>query len=154
MERAVSALAIRFLEPHDIPAILRIQSNSPEAAQWSQAAYENLRQASQSAWAAEYHGHLAGFLVARVVANEMEILNFGVVPNFRCKGIGRALLQESLTWAAQNGASRAFLEVRASNATARQFYEAHGFASAGVRPNYYRDPDEGALLLTCPLGRK
>jgi [ribosomal protein S18]-alanine N-acetyltransferase len=150
----VSAAVIRFLESRDSPSIFRIQSNSGEAAQWSQAAYENFGLAGQSTWVAEHEGHLVGFLVARVMASEVEILNFAVDPNLRRKGIGRALLQESLSWAAQNGASRAFLEVRASNATARRFYEAHGFASAGVRANYYHDPDEAALVLTCNLGHK
>jgi [ribosomal protein S18]-alanine N-acetyltransferase len=88
------------------------------------------------------------------MANEMEILNLAVDSSLRRKRIGRVLLQESLSWAAQNGANRVFLEVRASNTAARQFYEAHGFASADVRANYYRDPDEAALVLTCSLDRK
>jgi [ribosomal protein S18]-alanine N-acetyltransferase len=150
----VSAVAIRFLEPRDIPEILRIQSSSREAAQWPHSAYENLERAGQKAWVAEREGHLVGFLAARAMTGETEILNLAVDPNVRRKGIGRALLREALSWAVQNGAGRAFLEVRASNATAQQFYEAHGFASAGVRANYYRDPLEDALLLTCNLGRK
>jgi [ribosomal protein S18]-alanine N-acetyltransferase len=150
----VSAAVIRFLQPRDIPSILRIQSSSREAAQWSQSAYENLRQTGQHAWVAEHEGHIVGFLVARVMANEMEILNLAVDSSLRRKRIGRVLLQESLSWAAQNGANRVFLEVRASNTAARQFYEAHGFASADVRANYYRDPDEAALVLTCSLDRK
>ncbi len=146
--------AIRFREPGDIPAILRIQDSSREAAQWPQSAYENLGRIGQQAWVAEHEGHLVGFLVARAMASEMEILNLAVEPNVRRKGIGHALLREALSWAVQNGAGRAFLEVRASNSAARQFYEAHGFASAGVRANYYRDPIEAALLLTCSLDRE
>ena len=150
----MSVAAIRFLEPGDIPAILRIQDSSGEAAQWPQSAYENLGRVGQQAWVAEHEGHLAGFLVARAVASEMEILNLAVEPNVRRKGIGRALLREALSWAVRNGVGRAFLEVRASNSAARQFYEAHGFASAGVRANYYRDPIEAALLLTCSVDRE
>ena len=150
----MSASTIRFLEPRDIPGILRIQDSSREAAQWSQSAYENLGQAGQAAWVAEHEAHLVGFLVARVMASEMEILNLAVDRNVRRSSIGRALLREALSWAVRNGASRAFLEVRASNAAARQFYEAHGFASSGVRANYYHDPIEAALLLTCSLDPK
>ncbi|MGB6881351.1 MAG: ribosomal protein S18-alanine N-acetyltransferase, partial [Candidatus Acidiferrales bacterium] len=138
----MSAVAIRFLESRDIPEILRIQSSSREAAQWSQSAYENLEGPGQQAWVAEHEGYLVGFLAARVMASEIEILNLAVDPSVRREGIGCALLREALSWAVQSGAGRAFLEVRVSNAPARQFYEAHGFASAGVRANYYRDPIE------------
>lgn len=147
----MSAAAIRFLESRDIPTILRIQASSREAAQWLQPAYESVGRNGEQAWVAEHEGPVVGFLIAHAVAGEIEILNLAVDPNVRHKGIGRALLWEALSWAAQNGASRVFLEVRSSNAAARQFYQAHGFASSGLRRSYYRNPVEDALLLSRSL---
>jgi [ribosomal protein S18]-alanine N-acetyltransferase len=150
----VSSATIRFLGPRDIEAVLQIQAANREAAQWSRAAYENLGDATHRGWVAERDGAIIGFLVARALSGEMEILNLAVASSIRRQGVGAVLLREALSWAGQSGATRAFLEVRASNAAARQFYEAHGFASAGVRPNYYRDPVEAALLLARSLDNK
>ncbi|MGB6483977.1 MAG: ribosomal protein S18-alanine N-acetyltransferase [Candidatus Acidiferrales bacterium] len=150
----MSAAAIRFLESRDIPTILRIQAASREASQWPHSSYENLGRVGQQAWVAEHEGPVFGFLVVHALVDEIEILNLAVDPNVRRKGIGRALLREVLSWGAQRGIKRVFLEVRVSNAAARQFYEAHGFASAGIRAHYYRDPVEDALLLACSLDRK
>jgi [ribosomal protein S18]-alanine N-acetyltransferase len=147
----VSAAALRFFEPRDIPAILQIQSESREAAQWSQSAYERLGGDGEGAWIAERDGRVDGFLIARAVAGEMEILNLAVQPTARRMGVGTALLREALSWAVQERVGRVFLEVRFSNVAATRFYEQHGFAPAGVRANYYRDPVEDTLLLALRL---
>lgn len=147
----MSTLALRFFEPHDIPAILQIQTESREAAQWSQTAYERLGQAGGQAWVAEGAGLVAAFMVVRAVAGEMEILNLAVQPDARRQGVGAALLRAALFWAARDGVSRVFLELRRSNVVAARFYEAQGFKPFGVRPAYYRDPVEDALLLVRAL---
>lgn len=144
----MSPPAIRFLARRDISEILRIQAGSREAAQWPRSAYESLEETGQKAWVAEGGEHVVGFLVARSTATEMEVLNLAVAITVRRKGIGHALLEETLSWAARNGSRQVFLEVRASNAAARQFYLAHGFVAAGVRASYYRDPADDALLLS------
>lgn len=142
---------IRILEIRDIPAILRLQCSSPAAAQWSESAYREMIRAGQNAWVAELDGTLAGFLVMRLIAAEMEILNLAVYANLRRRGVGTALLRHALLRGAQSGSSKVFLEVRSSNKEARSFYEAHGFVPAGARRRYYRDPDEGALILALAL---
>lgn len=147
----MTVLAIRALESRDIPGVLEIQNSCHEAAQWPEDAYRALAPARESSWIAEQNGDVAGFLIARVVASEMEILNLAVRANLRRQGIATALLRESLLWGVQAAARRAFLEVRASNIAALQFYEAHGFSPAGKRPNYYRSPDEDALILSRAL---
>lgn len=147
----MTAVAIRPVESRDIPAILEIQNSCREAAQWSEDGYRALAHSGESAWLAEQNGNIAGFLVARVVASEMEILNLAVRVNLRRQGIATALLRESLRWGVQAGSLRAFLEVRSSNMTAQQFYEAQGFSPAGSRPNYYHAPDEDALIFSRAL---
>ncbi len=145
------ALTVRALESRDIPAIIEIQDSCFEAAQWSEPTYRRLGHAGEKAWLAEQNGNVAGFLVARVVATEMEILNLAVRASLRRQGIAAALLHDALLFAVQAGAHRAFLEVRCSNTAAREFYQAHGFSSAGSRRNYYRDPDEDALIFSRAL---
>jgi len=74
-----------------------------------------------------------------------------VQPEARRKGIGSALLRESLRWAKSFDAQRAFLEVRVSNLAALRFYELNNFQVTGRRPRYYNEPIEDALVLAAPL---
>ncbi len=83
-------------------------------------------------------GEPAGFVVARVAADEAEILNLVVAEGARRKGIGRELVAAALEKARQSGASAVFLEVAADNPAGRALYESAGFREVGVRPDYYR----------------
>ena len=92
---------------------------------------------------------IAGLLAGRVVADEFQLNDLGVAVNFRRRGIGAALLSAGLAAAGVRGARRGVLEVRPSNLAARSLYERHGFAGAGARRGYYRDPPEDALIMVC-----
>ena len=90
---------------------------------------------------------LVAFCTAWVVSDEAHINNLAVRPDCRRQGAAVRLLEAMLTAAAARGAGRATLEVRPSNAAARQLYEKLGFLVAGRRPGYYRFPQEDALIL-------
>jgi len=94
---------------------------------------------------------LAGYLLARTIAGETEILNLAVLPGARRAGLGRRLLEIGLAEAAGAGARSVYLEVRESNEAARRLYEGAGFRPVGLRPGYYRRPRENALLLRLSL---
>ena len=92
-------------------------------------------------------GHAIGFCSFWRVLDELHINNLAVLPEFRRAGVGSALLTRALEEGLARGARRATLEVRRSNAAARQLYERFGFTVAGVREDYYTHPDEDALVL-------
>jgi ribosomal-protein-alanine N-acetyltransferase len=79
------------------------------------------------------------------------VLNLAVDPGARRRGYGRALLAAALRAGARAGASRALLEVRASNAEALALYAHFGFERIGVRRDYYREPLEDAFVLARAL---
>ncbi len=81
------------------------------------------------------------------IFDEAHINNFAVHPDWRRRGIGRALLRHSLAEAAAAGAPKATLEVRRSNDAAIALYEQGGFARAGLRRAYYTHPVEDAIIL-------
>ncbi|MBM4285689.1 MAG: ribosomal-protein-alanine N-acetyltransferase [Deltaproteobacteria bacterium] len=89
-----------------------------------------------------------GYLIYWQVVNEMHILNLAVHPRHRRRGLGRALLGAALDQARRNGAATAWLEVRPSNLPAQSLYASLGFHQVAVRPHYYQDNQEDALLLT------
>jgi [ribosomal protein S18]-alanine N-acetyltransferase len=158
-----AAVTIRRIESGDVESVLAIQRACPGLAQWARPDYEAVARAEMPGWVAlrEKDSHdpaeptsatIVGFLVARLVAPEIEILNLGVNPAVRRRGTGGALLAEALLWGAGNGAQKAFLEVRASNLAAIQFYESRGFQMAGRRTNYYSAPVEDALRFAASIG--
>jgi ribosomal-protein-alanine acetyltransferase len=160
---------LRPLELADLDAILAIQRLSPEAAQWSRSDYARFVRSGElggkhaaasgpdvveicrESWVAEAEGKLVGFIVARSIAGETEILNLGVEPAFRRSGIGSLLLKQAITHAEGVPPTRAFLEVRESNHGAIAFYLRHGFSVAGRRAQYYSDPREDGLILSRSL---
>jgi [ribosomal protein S18]-alanine N-acetyltransferase len=144
-------LTIRALESRDVEAILAIQAACPEIAQWTAWDYDHVARGEMAGWVAEEGAGVTGFLVARRLSSELEILNFAVEFDWRRCGIGAALLAEALQWAQTFQATQAILEVRASNLSALRFYERHKFEVVGRRPRYYTAPVEDALLLTATL---
>jgi ribosomal-protein-alanine acetyltransferase len=135
-------MTIRHLRESDGPAIEAIARLSPEAARWPAKIH-----AGEAGWAAETEKGVVGFLVARIMADEMEILNLAVDPGERRRGVGGALLHAAIEHGQRCRARRAFLEVRESNRTARRFYERRGFVVFGRRRRYYSNPQEDALLM-------
>lgn len=92
-------------------------------------------------------GLLAGYVVGWHVMDEAELANLAVDPQARGRGIGRLLLDAMLADARSRATARVFLEVRESNAAARQLYASRGFDEVGRRKKYYRSPEEDALIL-------
>jgi ribosomal-protein-alanine N-acetyltransferase len=103
---------------------------------------------------------LATYLVARVgdelvayggiwlMVDEAHITTFAVHPAFRRRRIGERLLIALLDIAIDRRAREATLEVRLSNLPARRLYEKYGFRPVGLRPRYYSDDGEDALIMT------
>jgi ribosomal-protein-alanine N-acetyltransferase len=85
-------------------------------------------------------------LLARVAADEAEILTLAVVPALRRQGRARALLEAAACSAAAAGARALFLEVSTGNAPARALYAAGGFAEVGRRQRYYPDGTDALVL--------
>ena len=83
-------------------------------------------------------GRVRGFVLARVAADEAEILTIAVETAAQGKGVGRALMREALRQAANAGARTIFLEVAAENAAAVALYLRLGFLKVAERTGYYR----------------
>ncbi len=103
---------------------------------------------------------LAQYIVARVggevvayagmwmMVDEAHVTTFAVHPRWRRQRIGERLLLTLLDLARSRRAREATLEVRLSNLAARRLYEKYGFRPVGLRPRYYSDDNEDALIMT------
>ncbi len=93
------------------------------------------------------HGRIIGCVVYRNIVGDVDITNVQVDTAFRRQGIARELMVKAMEYARACGGVRFTLEVRASNAPAIALYESLGFVSAGVRPGFYEDPREDAVIM-------
>ena len=90
---------------------------------------------------------LIGYVCYWVVFEEWRLMTLAVDPSARRQGHGRALLRHAMARGREQGATRALLEVRASNTAAMQMYEQEGFHRVGTRARYYANPVEDAVLM-------
>ncbi|MGE0042151.1 MAG: ribosomal protein S18-alanine N-acetyltransferase [Vicinamibacterales bacterium] len=135
--------------PADLDAVIEIEDQSfhnPTTRAWYEAELARpdvcfvyvIRTAAQP---------VAGFCAFWRVVDQIHINNLAVRPELRGQGLGGRLLAGVLAAADAMGAPRATLEVRRSNTAAQRLYTAAGFRLSGVRPAYYSEPIEDALIL-------
>lgn len=143
------SLRIEPMTLDDLPEIHRIEGAS-FTTPWPDDAYRSELQANR----------LASYLVVRtnggviayggiwLMVDEAHITTFAVDPTWRRRRVGEALLLALLDLAVARHAREATLEVRLSNVPARRLYEKYGFRPVGLRPRYYSDNGEDALIMT------
>jgi [ribosomal protein S18]-alanine N-acetyltransferase len=133
----------------DIPAVHAIERRS-FVVPWPDDAYRNELQTNRLATyvVARAGDEVIGFAGLWVMVDEAHITTFAVDPRWRRRGVGERLLLAMLDLAAERRAREATLEVRLSNMPARRLYEKYGFRPVGIRPRYYSDNGEDALIMT------
>lgn len=94
----------------------------------------------------------SGFILARDLGGEFEVLSLGVLPRWRRQGIGRGLIDSVVAQAEHGGIASIVLEVATENEPARRLYAALGFVQVGRRPRYYRQMGTGADALVLRRG--
>ncbi|MCI0574064.1 MAG: ribosomal protein S18-alanine N-acetyltransferase [Myxococcaceae bacterium] len=94
---------------------------------------------------------LLGLCIYWVVHDEVHVLNVATEPAHQRRGVARSLLEEALARGRSRRCTLATLEVRRSNVPAIALYQGLGFRQVGVRPNYYSDEGEDALVMVLDL---
>lgn len=122
---------------------------------WPPSAYRfELKENSHSRlWVAEYEypdgsNVIVGVIVLWMIIDEAHIATIAVHPDYRRRGIGKQLVATALAEGIRQGAASATLEVRAGNEAAQNLYRQFRFEVVGLRPRYYRDNNEDALIMT------
>ncbi len=145
---------LRPMEMADVPRVRELDVLS-FSMPWSERSYrfEVGENRNSSCWVAESQQPdgsraVVGMMVNWIILDELHVATIAVHPDFRRMGIGRKLLIRGLQAGLARGARLAYLEVRRSNQAAQAMYQDFGFTIAGVRPRYYKDNQEDALLMT------
>lgn len=149
-----TTILIRRMQADDLEqvhAIDKISFTMP----WPESAYryELLDNPNSLLWVAEAREpdgtqRVVGMVVVWLVVDEAHIATIAVHPEYRGRGIAGELLCVALIDSIERGMRSATLEVRAHNLVAQHLYQRFRFRVAGVRPRYYRDNFEDALIMT------
>ena len=115
---------------------------------WSENSVATELNNSYSLWLVAMDGDkVAGYVGSQRVLDAADMMNVAVHPDNRRQGIARELVNALVSALKEKGVSSLALEVRVSNAPAIALYEQLEFHQVGLRPNYYRNPKEDALIL-------
>lgn len=132
-------------ESMHLPVIAEIAELSfPDS--WSEALFrQTLESENNQIWCAVSGETVCGYLVLSRAGTEMSVDDIAVHPAYRRQGIARFLLEQAHQ---QYPGCDFWLEVRQSNCAAIALYQQLGYVQVGFRKRYYRNPEEGAVLMT------
>jgi ribosomal-protein-alanine N-acetyltransferase len=140
-----AAVEIRRLIYADLPQVVAIERRA-FTTPWSLAMFVlELSKPSGICLAAEVENELVGYLICSRYDTVWHVMNVAVDPDRRRRGIATALIGALLERVGDD--AQVTLEVRKSNTGALALYERFGFRSAGVRPRYYADNGEDAVIM-------
>ena len=146
-EEAQATISFRAMTEADIPALVAIEAQSFYDA-WNENMLRNeIANELTTYLVMEYAGKLVGYAGFWLVAGEAQVTRVAVLKARQGQGLGTQLTAALIEAAWQQGATAVTLEVRTSNLAARQVYQKNGFVAAGVRPHYYDDNGEDAMIM-------
>jgi ribosomal-protein-alanine N-acetyltransferase len=133
----IPEIAIRPMDESDVEAVACIERACYQFP-WSENIFRDCLRVGYVCRVLEIGGVLVGHGILSIGAGEAHVLNVCVRPEYRCRGVGRRLLDHLLDRARSAGMLEAFLEVRPSNTSAIRLYQAMGFEQIGIRRGYYQ----------------
>ncbi len=145
--RLISGLQIRSLTPDDAHNLAYIELEifpSP----WDESSLRSfLALPNVEGEAAVQNNRIIGYIFVQYAAGEVHILNLGIRPDFRRKGLASLLLKRFLDRSRKRGVEVCYLEVRAGNIAAQRLYFGYGFAPVSLRKRYYPDGEDALILV-------
>lgn len=151
--RDKAKIRVRIAKSSDLDDIYELDVQT-FAMPWSKEAlsYDILENDNAFVIVAEYEGEFAGYADIWTVLDEADLNSIAVRVDFRRKGIGYAIMLAMTEMLSANGVATINLEVRVSNMPAIKLYKKYGFKECGVRPGYYLDNGEDALIMKRETG--
>jgi ribosomal-protein-alanine N-acetyltransferase len=142
---------IRRMTVADLPRVMEIATSLPQSPHWPESAYLDALNPESTprriALVAVDSGNVHGFAVASLLPPQAELESIAVAAGSQRLGLGRLLFEGLVNELRASGALEIVLEVRESNHAAIAFYRSAGLGQTGLRPTYYADPVEDAVLM-------
>jgi len=138
----------RYMREEDIDQVLEVEHAS-FTTPWSREAFYNELYNNKFAVyiVLEHDQRVIGYCGVWIVIDEAHITNVAILPEFRGRKLGDAMMRKLMKVAQDMGAKTMSLEVRVTNYIAQSLYRKMGFQNGGIRKNYYSDNLEDALVM-------
>ncbi|MCM3768169.1 ribosomal protein S18-alanine N-acetyltransferase [Neobacillus niacini] len=142
------SFVFRYMREEDLDQIMQVEHAS-FTVPWSREAFYNELYNNKFAvyLVLETDNQVIGYCGVWIVIDEAHVTNIAVLPEYRGKKLGEAMLRKLMSIARERGARSMTLEVRVTNHVAQSLYRKLGFQNGGIRKNYYSDNQEDALVM-------
>ena len=148
---------LRCFQPRDLDAVIRINMTCLPESYTPFFYLQHYKNFPKAFYVAEVDGRVVGYVMSRVerglsnhkplsVVKKGHIVSIAVLPEYRRRGIGRALMTHSLEGLREYGAEECYLEVRVSNTAAINLYKSLGFEMVRVVKRYYLDGEDAYIM--------
>ncbi|MGG1291829.1 ribosomal protein S18-alanine N-acetyltransferase [Bacillus smithii] len=138
----------RFMRIEDIDEVMEVEHSSFTLPWTKESFYYELEQNHFAHYlVVVVNDKVAGYCGSWIILDEAHVTNIAVLPQYRGRGFGEALLRKMMELARGLGAKTMTLEVRVSNMPAQSLYKKLGFQKGGIRKGYYTDNQEDALIM-------
>lgn len=141
-------ISVRAMVLGDIEEIMKIEKLC-FTVPWSRLSFQREIKENMLAkyFIVELEGSIVGYGGMWIIIDEAHITNIAIHPEFRGRNLGGFLLKSMIEYAKNINVFKMTLEVRRSNEAARGLYRKFGFKDIGVRPRYYSDNNEDAIIM-------
>ena len=140
------AVLVHAANMDDLPALIEAEQAAFGAAAWSEASLRGALESAACVVLLATDGAPLGHAIGQIAGDIGEVLELGVMPSARRRGVGRALLGALEEALIGRGAAEIWLELRADNPGALALYQADGFGITGIRRRYYTDGTDAVLM--------
>ncbi len=150
-----NSIEIRSMAMEDLDEILAIE-NSSFSKPWPRDVFMRELQIPVSrnlvaTLRKDLHNEIAGYVTYWVVAGELQVHKICVREDLRKSGVASSLMAEMIRLSCREGVGICSLEVGRSNEGAQRLYEKFGFEVTDIRPQYYAESGEDAMILSLDL---
>ncbi len=144
----MESIIVRKMKLTDIDSVVDIEKSSFPIP-WTRGTFIAELKMNKLAryYVVEFRGKVVGYGGVWLIMDEAHITNIAIHPEYRGKGIGKRLVEGLIEEVLKINIHRITLEVRRSNTAAQALYKKLGFVPCGVRPEYYQDNREDAIIM-------
>jgi ribosomal-protein-alanine N-acetyltransferase len=139
-------VTVSRLQESDLDEAMRIEQASFRFPWKRQFFAADLNRHQSFCFAAREDGRLLGYAIVWRIEDELHLANVAVAPEMKHRGVGTELLKAVLSTGRDLRCARIYLEVRASNIAAQEFYRKFGFFQTYLRRGYYPDKEDALIF--------
>lgn len=140
---------VRLMTCEDIQGVLTVE-RAAFLTPWSQQTFETEMENQLAHYLVMEKGNsVIGYAGMWIILDEAHVTNVALLSDYRGQGLGTKLMTSLMEYAKRHGAGSMTLEVRVNNFIAQKLYTKLGFVAGGLRPDYYTDTHEDALIMWC-----